>query len=94
MTKREATVERYLVRKVSEAGGMAIKLNPFNMAGLPDRLILLPGARIIFAELKRPGEKPRKIQEAFHNRLRKLGFQVEIVTCNEQIRFMLKAVMA
>ena len=94
MIKREATVERYLVRKVSEAGGMAIKLNPLGMAGLPDRLILMPGARIVFAELKRPGEKPRKIQEAFHNRLRKLGFRVEVVDCNEQIRNILEEVMA
>ena len=72
---------------------MAIKLNPLNLAGLPDRLILMPGARIIFAELKRSGEKPRKIQEAFHNRLRKLGFRVEVVDSNEQIRRILEEVM-
>lgn len=56
---RESTVERYLVRRVKELGGLAIKLSPAGMTGLPDRLILLPGARVIFAEVKRPGEKPR-----------------------------------
>ena len=86
MQKRESTVERYLVRKVKEMGGMAIKLNPIGMAGLPDRLILLPGARVIFAEVKRPGEKPRKIQTVTHNQLRLLGFRVEVVDSNEKIR--------
>ena len=86
MQKRESTVERYLVRVVKGLGGMAIKLNPLGMVGLPDRLILLPGAKIFFAEVKRPGEKPRKIQIAIHNRIRELGFRVEVVDNNEQIK--------
>lgn len=87
---RESTVERYLVRRVKELGGLAIKLSPAGMTGLPDRLILLPGARVIFAEVKRPGEKPRPIQERIHDRLRLLGFRVEVVDSNEKIREMVK----
>lgn len=86
MIKRESTVERYLVSKVKEMGGMAIKLNPIGMAGLPDRLVLLPGAKIIFVEVKRPGEKPRPIQTHIHNQLRLLGFRVEVVDNNDKIK--------
>lgn len=87
--RRESTVESYLVRRVKESGGMAIKLNPIGMAGLPDRLVLLPGAKIIFVELKRPGEKPRKLQTHIHNQLRLLGFRVEVADNNEKIKMIL-----
>jgi hypothetical protein len=91
MIKRESTVERYLVNRVQKLGGMAIKLNPIGMAGLPDRLVLLPDAKIIFAEVKRPGGQPRKLQTVIHNRLRKLGFRVEVVDNNDRVKEILKA---
>ena len=93
MKKRESTVEKYLVRKVKLYGGMAIKLNPIGMIGLPDRLILMPGAKIMFAEVKRPGEKPRAIQIQIHNRLRNLGFRVEVVDNKEQIKEILEEML-
>ena len=93
MKKRESTVEKYLVRKVKLYGGMAIKLNPIGMVGLPDRLILMPGAKIMFVEVKRPGEKPRAIQIQIHNRLRNLGFRVEVVDNKEQIKEILEEML-
>ena len=47
-----------------------------NFSGVPDRMILLPGGRIIFAELKAPGQKARKLQLRVHQMLRELGFEV------------------
>jgi hypothetical protein len=45
----------------------------------------LPGGRILFVELKTTNRKPRKIQLFIHNKLRGLGFRVEVVDSSEQI---------
>ena len=61
---------------------------------MPDRLILLPGARLAFAELKAPGKKPRALQLARHRQLRKLGFAVYVIDGTEQIGGVLDEISA
>lgn len=69
----EKTYEFYLCRLVEELGGECIKLT--GIAGLPDRMVLLPGGRIIFVEMKREGFTPRPIQKHWLRKLRALGFK-------------------
>ena len=33
----------------------------------------------MFVEFKRPGKKPTALQEAWHRKLRALGFKVEVI---------------
>lgn len=75
----EKVIERKLVERVKKEGGLCIKLLTSQYIGLPDRLCLFPSGRLIFVELKSTGQKPRKIQLCIHNRLRNLGFQVEVI---------------
>lgn len=75
----EKAVERKLVELVKAKKGMCIKLICEQLIGLPDRMCLFPGHRIVFVELKTTGIKPRKIQLFMHNRLRALGFRVEVI---------------
>ena len=58
----EKTVEAYLRDQVKAAGGLALKLVCPGWTGVPDRLILLPGARVYFAETKDLG-KPETAAE-------------------------------
>ena len=44
--------------------------------GVPDRMILLPGGRIYFVELKAPGKKERPRQRYVQAILQRLGFTV------------------
>lgn len=77
----EDRVEEHLRKQVKLLGGLCIKLNPFGYAGIPDRLVLLPGGVIAFFELKRPvGGKYEPLQLRWHSKLRKLGFHVFV--CN------------
>lgn len=82
---REKQIEQKLVQAVSKSGGMCLKFVSPNFDGMPDRLILLPGGKIAFAELKAPGKKPRPLQLARHKALMKLGFRVYIIDRMEQI---------
>lgn len=72
----EKTVEAYLRDRVKAAGGLALKLVCPGWTGVPDRLILLPGGRVYFAETKDFGKKPKLRQRYVHERLRSLGFWV------------------
>ncbi|MEX3002722.1 VRR-NUC domain-containing protein [Serratia sp. JSRIV002] len=76
---RESTVENNLVKKVKAAGGTAYKFTSPGRKAVPDRLVLLPGGRVVFVECKAPGELPRADQVREHNRLRALGFKVVVL---------------
>jgi hypothetical protein len=88
----EKQIENYLVRAVKSKGGMAMKFVSPGMSGVPDRLILLPGGKMCFAETKRPGGKPRKLQCAVHKLLNRLGFRVFIIDSKEGAENMLRLV--
>lgn len=82
---REKQIEQKLVQAVRKIDGMCLKFVSPNFDGMPDRLILLPGGKIAFAELKAPCKKPRLLQIARHKALMKLGFRVYIIDRMEQI---------
>ena len=82
---REKVIERELVRGVKAVGGMCPKLISPGTDGMPDRMVLLPEARIRFVEVKAPGQKPRPLQERRHAQLRDLGFMVFVLDDPEQI---------
>jgi len=83
---REKTVEAKLVRAVKAAGGICPKLVCPGMAGMPDRLVLLPDGKLGFVEVKAPGEKPRPLQTARHRILEWLGYRVYVLDNPEEIR--------
>lgn len=82
---KESYIERMLKKKVEQVGGKALKFVSPGWAGAPDRLVLLPGGRLIFVELKAPGRKPRPLQLKRHEELRALGFQVEVIDTPEKV---------
>ena len=81
----EKFIEQKLVTAVKTKGGIAPKFVSPSFAGMPDRLILMPGGMMAFAELKAPGMKPRPLQVARHEMLRRLGFMVYVIDRIEQI---------
>ena len=85
----EKFIEQKLVTAVKSKGGIALKFVSPSFAGMPDRLILMPGGLMVFAELKAPGMKPRPLQVTRHEMLRRLGFRVYVIDGIEQIGGML-----
>ena len=95
MTQLERDVERALVGMVKRHGGLCLKWVCPGWSGVPDRIILLPGGRVLFAETKRPkGGEVRKLQEWWHKTLRRLGFQVWVIYSKEDIAALERALPA
>jgi len=82
---KESRVEKVLGWEVKQIGGWAIKFLP-SVSGLPDRIILLPGGRLIFVETKSPTGTVAPHQTVVHNRLRRLGFEVIVLSSTDAVR--------
>lgn len=81
----EKVLEAELRERCKALGWMCIKLTSQYQRGLPDRLILMPGSRVCFAEIKTTGKKPTALQKVTHERLRALGYRVEVVDTTESL---------
>lgn len=79
MKAKEKNLEKRLREEVRKLGGLALKLWPLSYAGLPDRIILLPGGRVKFVELKSEGQKPNGLQLIMHGKLERIGFPVWVI---------------
>lgn len=90
--RREGPLERRCCALVRKLGGMPLKLWP-TLAGLPDRLCLLPGGVFLFVEFKAPDGQVSPIQRRVFDALGALGFPVSIVR-NYQTFTILLAVKA
>ena len=82
---REKTIEKKLSDEVKKRGGLAPKFTSPGFDGMPDRIVLMPGGRMAFVEVKAPGKAPRPLQEARHRMLRHLGFRVYVLDDESEI---------
>lgn len=90
---REKMIEQKLRDKVKQCGGKAVKFVSPGMNGMPDRLILIPGGRVVFVEVKAPGKKPTPLQEKRAQELREMGFSVYMVDSVEAVQQVVEEVM-
>jgi len=79
----ERDVEATLIREAKRRGGLALKVG---YDGLPDRLVLLPGGCVFFAEVKRRDGRTSKLQDVWIERLRRLGFQVYVPKTKDAVK--------
>ena len=81
----EKSIEQKLRMQTKKRGGLAVKFVSPGFNGVPDRLVLFPGGRMAFVELKAPGETMRPLQQYRARQLAALGFRVYTVDCKERI---------
>lgn len=83
---REAGIERKIVDAIKSKGGLCLKWVSPGYTGVPDRIAILPGGRILFIEVKKPGTgrlSPR--QKRVGDLLRTLGCTVLVVDKMEDL---------
>lgn len=76
---RESSIEKALVERVKALGGMCEKFTSPSRRGVPDRIVTLPGGKIVFVELKATGGKLSVLQQRDHARRRALGCSVLVI---------------
>lgn len=76
---KEYAVEKYLILVTRAHGGMCLKFISPGIAGVPDRIVILPDGKIGFAEMKAPGKKPRRLQRAVIRDLYRQGCRVATI---------------
>ncbi len=81
----EKTTERKLVQAVKLMGGLAPKFVSPGLDGVPDRIVMLPGKKVAFVELKADGRKMRPLQKRRKRQFEALGFPVYCIDCADQI---------
>lgn len=87
---REKLIEQKLVQTVKSVGGIALKFVSPGYDGMPDRLLLYPGGKTAFVEVKAMGCKPRPLQIRRHDMFRALGFPVFVLDDADQIKQILR----
>ena len=81
----EKKIEQALLSRVTALHGTCEKFVSPGRRGVPDRLVTLPGGRIIFVELKSPSGRWSPSQIRDHERRIQMGCEVRVINNIEDI---------
>ena len=82
----EHNVEDFLLQSVKSFKGLCFKLKFLGVMGAPDRLVLMPGGRFFFVELKQTTGELEPSQAVLFPRIEKRGFKVHVLYGIEQVQ--------
>ena len=83
---RESAVERAFCARVEQLGLVQRKVQWIGRKGAPDRVVLLPGERVEWVELKAPNGRLSGAQVREHARLCAAGQTVTVIRNIEEAR--------
>lgn len=79
-SKTEQQIQSKKIKQLEDQGYYVIKLMKTNKNGIPDLIALPPNTDSFFVEVKRPGGKPRPLQQYRIDELKSKGIRTEIYT--------------
>lgn len=82
----EKDIEKLFRDEIKKAGGKAYKFTSPGNDGVPDRVVMLPGGRIVFVELKTDTGKLSKLQELRCRQIAELGQTVRVLHGLSEVR--------
>ena len=80
----EHAIEAYLQKQCEKQNILCKKFESPSTRGYPDRILIHHGT-VVFVELKRPGEKPRKLQMYRIEELISHGANVEVADTRQKV---------
>ena len=81
----ERDIERHLVRRVAERGGVAYKWVSPGRVGVADRIVMLPGGRVWFVELKTATGRLSPLQKVFAADMARMGMNYAVLRSKEEV---------
>lgn len=82
-----------MVRAVRSRGGLCYKWVSPGTTGVPDRIVILPGGRTVYVELKTEIGRLSEIQKYIHAELRKRGADVRTLYGLDQVKAFIEEVL-
>lgn len=93
--QREEKIEDWLRQRVKDVGGICVKLNPAGYAGIPDRLVLLPGGVVFLVEVKKPrGGVIGRLQFVWRSRITEMGIRHRFVFTRADVEELIESGLA
>ncbi len=89
---KESQIERYMVRKVKEHGGLCFKFVSPGNPGVPDRIVITPAGKTVYVELKTDAGRLAKIQKWQQEEMAKRGADVRVLFGMEAVKGFLREV--
>jgi hypothetical protein len=89
---REKVIEAYLGQQVKKVGGASLKWT--GSPGYPDRVVMMPGGRVAFVELKAPCGVLSPLQKLIHKRVRAMGCNIWVLRTKAQVDEFLAIMLA
>ncbi len=83
---REKAIEQKLRTEIKANGGLALKFISPGMVGVPDRMVIVPGGRVYFVELKASGKHLSPKQVKLAAVLERLGHKVRVIDSMEKVK--------
>ncbi len=95
MKKSEREIEAYLVKCVKNKNGLCMKWTSPGNAGVPDRIVIVPGGKVYFVELKAEGKKENlsALQRNFMHKLKNLNCDVRVIASFQEVDDFVKEVV-
>lgn len=90
--EREKQLEKYLRLRIEEHGGACLKFVSPGQDGVPDRVVVMPGGRVYFVELKTQTGKLSRIQKYQLKRLINLHQICSVIYGKEGVKAFLRDV--
>ena len=81
----ESRLEKLLKDQIEFRGGLCLKFVSPGWGGAPDRIVIRRG-RVVFVEMKAPGEKPTPLQHKRHSQIEQRGIPVVVLRSEEEVQ--------
>ncbi|WP_293009555.1 MULTISPECIES: VRR-NUC domain-containing protein [unclassified Oscillibacter] len=90
---KESAIEAKLVRMVRDRGGLCYKFVSPGNPGVPDRIVITPDGKTIYAELKTEVGRLAAIQKWQITEMQKRGMDVRVLKGLPEVRAFVEEVM-
>lgn len=91
---KESKIESRLVQMVRERGGLCYKFVSPGNPGVPDRIVITPGGRTVYVELKTEIGRLAAIQQWQLEEMRKRGADVRVLKGLDQVKAFVEEVFS
>lgn len=82
----ESKIQTSVITRLKKAGWVVDKSVQHSHNGWPDITAYKFPGKVLFIEVKRPGQAPTDLQKYWHSRLKTMGFDCHVISSIEELK--------